>query len=182
MPDTDLIPARGALISTHPHPRPALRHVTAVLIRLGITGDIVGVAGLLALGIGYALPLLPLMALVLAGLLVPLIQVAVMHPAIAVYERGLWLQPMVGRGVWLPWDAVARVEDHTLIHRGTSRDRDREHFGHLIVTDRGLPWPFAAVGLMAGFGWRTRAFGISTHSHTEYAALRSAIQRHKRRR
>jgi len=182
MPNTDLIPAHGALISDHPHPRPALRRITSILVMLGIAGDIAGVVGLLVLGIGYALPLLPLMAIFLAVLLVPLIQLAVMHPAITVYERGLWLQPMIGRGVWLPWDTVTRVEDHTLIHRGKSRDRDREYFGHLIVADQGLPWPFAAVGLMAGFGWRTRTFGISTHSHTDYNTLRSAIQRHKRRR
>jgi hypothetical protein len=178
-PDHDST-TRGALINTHRHPRPALRRLTAALVTLGIAGDVLGVAGLLVLGFGYALPLLPLMAIFLAVLLVPLIQLAVMHPAVAVYERGLALQPLVGPRVWLPWDAIRRVEDHTLIRRGKMRDRDQEHFGQLIVAD-GLPWPFAVIGLAAGLGWRTRAFGISTYSHTDYAALRSAIQRHKRR-
>jgi hypothetical protein len=172
---------RGALVSDHPYPRPLLRRITAVLVALGLFGIVFGVIGLLVLAVALALPLLPLMAVFLAGMALPLVQLAVLHPHITVYERGLWLQPLLGRRVWVPWEHVVDVTDHTLIRRGTRKEREKEHFGQLIVVDRGLPWPFAVVGGMAGLGFRTRAFGISTYSHTDYNKLRSAIQRHKAR-
>jgi len=173
--------ARGALLSDHPHPRPALRRITAVLVALGIAGALAGIVGLLVLGFGYGLPLLVLSVPFLAALIVPLLQLAVLHPRVTVYERGVWLQPLLGRGVWIAWEDIARVADHTLIRRGQARSRDREHFGQLIVVERGLPPVFMVIGLMAGLGWRTRAFGISTHSHVEYEALRRAIVRGARR-
>ncbi len=174
-------PAHGTLLSDHPHPRPALRRVTAMLVALGIAGALVGIVGLLVLGFGYGLPLLVLSVPFLAALVVPLLQLAVLHPRATVYERGVWLQPLLGRGVWIPWANIARIADHTLIRRGQARSRDREHFGQLIVVGRGLPPIFMVVGLMAGLGWRTRAFGISTHSHVEYEKLRRAIVRGARR-
>ncbi|MEB2287424.1 MAG: hypothetical protein OZ934_04875 [Anaerolineae bacterium] len=174
-------PARGALLSDHPHPRPALRRITAVLIALGIAGALVGIVGLLVLGFGYGLPLLVLSVPFLIALVVPLLQLAVLHPRVTVYERGVWLQPLLGRGRWIAWEDIARVAEHTLIRRGQARRRDREHFGQLIVVERGLPPVFMIVGLMAGLGWRARAFGISTHSHVEYEALRRAIVRGARR-
>ncbi len=168
---------RGTMISDHPQPRPALRRLTAVALAVGIGGALLGIVGLLALGLGYGLPLLVLCVPFLATLLVPLVQLAVMHPQVTVYENGLWLRPMLGPGIWLPWDSLNRLTDHTLIRRGQARPRDREHFGQLIVVKRGLPPYFLAVGWLAGLGWRTRAFGISTHSHADYEALRRAIVR-----
>lgn len=170
--------ARGARIAEHPHPQPTLRRITAGLIALGLAGDALGVIGLLLLAVIYTLPLLGLMALILAGLSVPLIQLAIMHPRVTVYERGLWLEPLLWRGVWVPWAAIRRLEDHTLIRRGKEKDRQTEHFGQLIVVEGALPRVFAVVGGMAGSGWGTRAFGISTHSHVEYAALLKTIRRH----
>lgn len=173
---------RGSLISDHPHPRPLFRRLTAALLGLGIAGAILGLAGLLTLGLGYGLPLLVLSVPFLAALLVPLIQLAVMHPHVTVYEGGLWLRPMLGPEAWVAWDNIARLADHTLIRRGQARARDREHFGQLVVVEQGLPPVFLAVGWMAGLGWRTRAFGISTHSHTDYESLRRTIVRQTRQR
>ncbi len=173
---------RGPMISDHPHPRPALRRLTAAALAMGIGGALLGIAGLLVLGVGYGLPLLVLCVPFLAALLVPLVQLAVMHPQVTVYENGLWLRPMLGAGIWLPWDRLSCLTDHTLIRRGQPRPRDREHFGQLIIVERGLPPVFLAVGWMAGLGWRTRAFGISTHSHADYEALRRAIVRGIRQR
>lgn len=172
----------GALISDHPHPRPLLRRLTALALAAGIGGAVLGIAGLLMLGVGYGLPLLLLSVPFLAALLVPLLQLAVMHPQVTVYEGGLWLRPMLGRAIWLAWDDIARLADHTLIRRGQPRPRDREHFGQLVVVERGLPPVFLTVGWMAGLGWRVRAFGISTHSHTDYETLRQAIARGVRQR
>ncbi len=129
------------------------------------------------LGIGYGLPLLPLSAVFLAAMLVPLIQLAALHPRVTVYERGLWVKPMLWRGCWIAWDAVDRFEDHTLIRRGTTKAGQKPLRGELVVIKRGLSWPFAVVGLMAGLGWRTRVFGIAAHSHVDYPGLRSAIKR-----
>ncbi|MGQ9851351.1 MAG: hypothetical protein ACUVSU_14995 [Aggregatilineaceae bacterium] len=173
---------RGALVSDHPHPRPLLRRLTAALLGLGIAAALPGIVGLLALGIGYGLPLLVLSVPFLVALLVPLLQLAVMHPRVTVYEHGLWLRPMLGPGIWLPWDSIVRLVDHTLIRRGQPRPRDREHFGQLVIVEGGLPPVFLAVGWMAGLGWRTRAFGISTHSHADYEALRRALVRRARQR
>ncbi|MBN2306176.1 MAG: hypothetical protein JXQ72_16960 [Anaerolineae bacterium] len=170
---------RGALISEHPHPRPALRQLAGTLVRLGLVGIVLGAVGLLLLAVIHALPLLVLMALFLAALSIPLLQAAVMHPHITVYERGLRLKPLIGPGIWVPWETVVRVEDHTLIRRGAEKDRQREHFGQLIVVEGALPRLFVVVGGLAGLGWRVRAFGISTTSHTEYDALLNTIQRHK---
>jgi len=165
---------RGALLSDHPHPRPVLRRITAVMIALGLAGIVLGVIGLLALTVLYELPLLPLAALSLLALAPPLLLLAVLHPPVSVYENGLWIKPLLGRECWLAWEAITRVEDHTLIQRGTTKAGQREHLGQLIVVDRGLAWPFLVVGIMGGLG-RVRAFGISTHSHADYAALHSAI-------
>jgi hypothetical protein len=173
--------SRGALLSDHPHPHPVLRRITRGLVAAEIVADIAGVIGLLLLGVVYGLPLMPVIALFLAGMLIPLLQLAIMHPAITVYENGLWLQPMLTGGRWIPWEAVVVVADHTLIRRGTTKDRQREHFGQLIIVDDGLPRVYAVIGGLAGYGWRTRAFGISTHSHTDYKTLLNAIQKHKRR-
>lgn len=171
----------GVPLSDHPYPRRAWRQLTGVLVAAGLAGIVFGVIGLLALGIGYGLPLLPLMAIFLAALAVPLLLLTVQHPRVTVYEDGLWLQPLVWRGHWVPWAAIASIEDHTLIRRGQARDRDTEHFGQLIVVEGALPPLSAIVGMMAGLG-RVRAFGISTHSHADYPRLLNAIQRHKPRR
>jgi hypothetical protein len=171
--------ARGAVVSDHPHPRPALHSFTAILVAAGLAGNAFGVIGLLALSTGYRLPLLPLAAFFLAMLFPPLLLLTVLHPRVTVYENGLWIKPLLWRGCWVTWEAAARVEDHTLIQRGTSKERQHEHFGQLIVVDEGLTWPFLVVGIMAGLG-RVRAFGISTHAHTGYQELRRAIMREVR--
>jgi hypothetical protein len=169
---------RGALISDHPHPRPALRGLTAILLIAGLVGDVAGVIGLLAMSVIWGMPLLPLMAFFLA-LCLPLILLAVMHPRVTVYERGLWLQPLIGRGSWLTWDAITRIAAHTLIQRGVTKENQQEHFGQLIVVEHGLAWPYLVVGIMAGLG-RVRAFGISTHGQRDYAALHRTIKRYTR--
>ena len=167
----------GARLSEHAHPRPALRRVTGWLVAAGLIGIVAGVAGLLALAIGYRLPLLALAAIFLAALAVPLLQLSALHPVITVYERGLWLKPLVWRGSWVPWDALTDLHDHTLIQRGKRTRWDASREGHLFTVRGALPPVYAVVGWAAGLGGR-RAFGIAAHSHTAYAALLSAIKRH----
>ena len=167
----------GARLSEHAHPRPALRRVTGWLVGAGLIGIAAGVAGLLALAIGYRLPLLPLAAIFLAALALPLLQLSTLHPAITVYERGLWLKPLLWRGSWIPWGALTGLHDHTLIQRGKRTRWDQAREGHLITVEGALPPVYAVVGRMAGLGGR-RAFGITAHSHTDYAALLSVIKRH----
>ena len=170
----------GVPLSDHPYPRRAWRRLTGVLAAAGLAGIVFGVAGLLALGLGYGLPLLLLMAIFLAALAVPLLLLTVQHPRVTVYEDGLWLKPLIWPGSWVPWSAIASIEDHTLIRRGQQRDRDREHFGQILVVEGALPPLYTIVGMMAGLG-RVRAFGISTYSHADYPRLFNAIQRHKSR-
>ncbi|MBN1202702.1 MAG: hypothetical protein JXJ20_12690 [Anaerolineae bacterium] len=170
----------GPPISDHPHPHSVLRRMTAVLVALGLIGDVVGVFGLLALGVGLALPLLPLMAFFLAALSIPLLLMTVLHPRITVYASGLWIKPLLWRGRWVAWDAVVQVADHTLIQRGQRTRWEKPRDGRLITVSGGLPPVFGIVGVMAGLG-RVRAFGISTTSHVDYTTLLNAIQRHKRR-
>lgn len=183
MPRTDRLCSRpaGEPLALHPHPQPRLRRISAVLIALGLVGAALGVLGLIALGVLYGLPLLVLAAGFLIVLALPLVQVAVMHPQIAVYAEGLWLQPLLGRGAWVPWAAIVRLADHTLIRRGTTRRGQRAQEGQLVIVEGALPWPYQLVAGMAGLGWRTRAFGIAAHAQRDYPALLNAIQRHKGR-
>ncbi len=170
---------RGALLSEHPHPRPRLRRLVGWLLALGLGGVVFGALGLLALGVGYGMPLLVLATPFLVVLGVPLVQLAVMHPHIRVYERGLWLKPLLWPPSWVAWEAIRSVETHTLIRRGTSKKGQREHFGQLVVVEGALPWPYRTVAGMGGLGWKKHAFGISTYGHTDYKTLLNAIQRHK---
>ncbi len=151
------------------------------MVAVGLAGLVFGVAGLVVVGLLHGLPLLVLMAPFLAVLALPLVQLAVMHPAITVYERGLWVQPLLWRGAWIAWDAVIDVTDHTLIRRAVNKRGDLERDGRLIVVERDLPGVYRVVGGMAGLGWGTRAFGIATHAHVGYKTLLNAIQRHKHR-
>lgn len=169
-------PQTGARLSDHPHPQPGLRRVTGWLIAAGLLGIVAGVVGLLALAIGYRLPLLPLAAIFLATLAAPLLLLSVLHPQVTVYEQGLWLKPLLWRGSWVTWSALAGLHDHTLIQRGQRTRWDRARDGHLITVAGALPPMYAIVGLMAGLGVR-RAFGVATHSHRDYAALLGAIRR-----
>lgn len=178
-PDHDR--AHTAPLSDHPHPVSALRALTALALALGLAGMVLGVVGLVVFGIVHGLPLLPVMALFLAALSLPLIQLAVMHPRVTVYEDGLWLRPLLWRASWVAWDAIADVTDHTLIRRIVNKRGMLERDGRLIVVRAGLPWPYQVVGGMAGLGWRTRAFGIATHAHADYKTLLNTIQRHKGR-
>ena len=172
---------RGALLSEHTHPRPRVRRLTAWLLALGLGGTVFGTVGLLALGIIFRMPLLLLATPFFVVLSVPLVQLAVMHPRIRVYERGLWLDPLLGPPSWVDWGAIVSVEKHTLIRRGVQKTGQREHFGQLIVVRDELPWPYRVVAGMAGLGWDKHAFGISTYGHTDYKALLNAIQSHKGR-
>lgn len=172
---------RGALLSEHVHPRPRVRRLTEKLLALGLGGAVFGAFGLLAVGVAYRMPLLLLALPFFVALSVPLVQLAVMHPHIRVYERGLWLKPLLWPPSWVDWDAIVSVEKHTLIRHGVQKTGQREHFGQLIVVQEGLPWPYRAVAGMAGLGWRTYAFGISTYGHTDYKTLLNAIQHYKGR-
>lgn len=165
----------GAMLSEHPHPRPALRRVTGWLVGAGLAGIGFGVAGLLALAIGYRLLLLPLAAVFLATLAAPLLLLSVLHPHVTVYERGLWLKPLLWPASWVPWDALTGLHDHTLIQRSSRTRWERAREGHLITVAGALPPVYLVVGWMAGLG-NKRAFGIASHSHTGYSALRSAIR------
>jgi len=167
----------GAGLSTHAYPRPALRRVTGWLVGAGLAGIGFGVVGLLTLAIGYRLVLLPLAAFFLATLAAPLLLLSVLHPQITVYERGLWLKPLLWRGSWVPWEALTGLHDHTLIQRSRRTRWERPREGHLITVEGALPPVYSIVGWMGGLGNR-RAFGIASHSHTDYAALRSAIRGH----
>lgn len=168
-------PSRGAWISDHPHPRPAQRGLTAVLAALGMAGVLIAGTGVLALSAIYRLPLMPLMVIFLLALFPALLLLTVLHPRVTVYERGLWVKPLLWPGCWVAWDAISRIADHTLIRRGTTKAHQKEQFGQLIVVRRGLSIPFLAVGIMGGLG-RVRAFGISTLSHREYETLVAAIR------
>ncbi len=170
---------RGALLSEHTHPRPRLRRLTGWLLALGLAGMAFGALGLFVFGLGYQMPLLLLAIPFLIVLGGPLVQLAVMHPHIRVYERGLWLKPLLWPPSWVDWEAIRSTEKHTLIRRGVQKEGQREHFGQLIVVERGLPWPYRVVAGMAGLGWDKHAFGISTYGHTDYKKLLNAIQRHK---
>jgi hypothetical protein len=169
-------PLRGELISDHHSPRPWQRGLTAILVVLGLAGILIAVIGLLALSLIYGLLLLPLMAIFLLALVPPLLLPTVLHPRVTVFERGLWIMPVLWSGCWVDWEHITRVTDHTLIRRGTTKRGQIEHFGRLIVVDRGLSLPFLVVGIMAGLG-RVRAFGISTLGQTEYERLRDTIER-----
>lgn len=135
----------GAPLAVHGHPQPRLRRLSALLIALGLAGAGIGVAGLALLGLIYRLPLLVLAAGFLAILALPLVQLAVMHPQITVYAEGLWLQPLLGRGTWVPWAAIVRLAEHTLIQRGTTKAGqrargpagDRGGRAALALSDRG---------------------------------------------
>src|SRR5690554_7296136 len=59
----------------------------------------------------------------------------------------------------------------------TTLFRSQAREGHLITVAGALPAVYAVVGWMAGLGNR-RAFGIASHSHREYAALRRVIRQH----
>jgi len=175
-PSPEPSPQTGARLSDHPHPQPGLRRVTGWLIAAGLLGIAVGVAGLLALAIGYRLPLLPLAAIFLATLTVPLLLLSVLHPQVTVYEQGLWLKPLIWRGSWVPWSALTGLHDHTLIQRGQRTRWDRARDGHLITVAGALPLVYVVVSVMGGLGVR-RAFGVATHSHRDYPALLGAIRR-----
>ncbi len=181
MPTRILPPTeRGELLSEHVYPRPRLRRVTAWLLAVGLGGLVFGALGLLVFGVAYRMPLLLLalpFLLVLGG---PLVQLAVMHPRIRVYERGLLLEPLLWPPSWVDWETIASLEDHTLIRRGVQKKGQREHFGQLVVVQSSLPWPYRVVAGMAGLGWDKHAFGISTYGHTDYKTLLNAIQRHKK--
>ena len=180
-PSPDSHPERGAQLSAHPYPVPLLRRVTAWLAGAGLLGVALGVVGLVVFGVWHGLPLLPFAAIFLLVMGMPLLQLTVMHPQITAYERGLWLQPLLWRGSWVAWDAIAALNDHTLIRRAINKRGQVEREGQLVVVKRGLPWMYAVVGGMAGLGWRTRAFGIATHAHRDYKTLLNAIQHHKGR-
>jgi hypothetical protein len=171
-------PWRGELISDHPSPRPWQRGLTAILVVVGLAGILVAVTGALALSLIYGLPLLPLMAVFLLALVPPLLLPTVLHPRVTVYERGLWIKPVLWSGCWVAWEDIARLTDHTLIRRGTTKRGQIEHFGRLIVVDRGLSLPFLMVGIMAGLG-RVRAFGISTLGQRDYEPLLKLMNNHK---
>lgn len=167
----------GARRSEHAHPRPALRRITGWAVGAGLIGIALGVGGLLALGIGYRLPLMPLAAIFLALLAVPLLLLSVLHPHVTVYERGLWIKPLLWRGSWVPWEAITGLHEHTLIQREKRTRWDRAREGRIITVDQALPPVYAVVGVMAGLGW-ARGFGIASHSHQDYAGLLSAVRRH----
>ncbi|MBN1680842.1 MAG: hypothetical protein JW966_11165 [Anaerolineae bacterium] len=177
--DRRMIRPTAGVVSDHTHPVPLLRWLTAILLALGIAGAGFGVVGLVVMGIWHGLPLLPVMAMFLVILSLPLVQLAVMHPRVTVYEDGLWLNPVLWRSSWIPWDAIGSVEKHTLIRHVVNKRGKLERDGRLIVAE-GLPWPYQIVSGMAGLGWRARAFGIATNAHTDYPALLNAIQHHKR--
>jgi len=168
-------PERGALISEHPALHRWRRGLTAILVRLGLAGILIAVIGLLALSLIYGLPLLPVMALFLLALIPPLLLPTVLHPTVTVYETGLWITPLLWSGCWIEWADITRIADHTLIRRGTTKRGQTEHFGRLIVVDRGLSRPFLVVGIMAGLG-RARAFGISTLGQQDYERLLKLIE------
>ena len=170
---------RGTLLSEHVHPRPRVRRMTAGLLALGLSGTALGTLGLLVVGVMYRMPLLLLAIPFFVVLSGPLVQLAVMHPHIRVYERGLWLKPLLWPPSWVDWGAIVGVEKHTLIRRGVQKTGQREHFGQLIVVKDGLPWPYRVVAGLAGLGWDKHAFGISTYGHTDYKTLLNAVQHHK---
>lgn len=169
----------GTLLSEHPHPRPLQRRITALLLAVGLAGSVFGIMGLIVIGFAFGLYLLPLMAVFLLILTLPLIQLAVMHPQIVVYEHGLSVTPLLWRTSWITWDAITRVENHTLIRRIETKSGQLERDGRLIIVASGLPWPYQIIGGMAGHGWRTRAFGIATHAHRDYPAILNTIQHYK---
>jgi len=110
-----------------------MRRITGALIALGIGGALVGITGLLVLGIGYGLPLLPLSAVFLAAMLVPLIQLAALHPRVTVYERGLWVKPMLWRAHPDPaWDNQSRTKT-------SARRAGRRQTGAIVAVRRRRP-------------------------------------------
>ena len=172
---------RGVRIAEHPAPYPARRRIAGWLAATGLILIAAGSLALLTGGIVWLLPLVALMGLILGGLSLPLLLATVLHPAITVYERGLWLQPLIWRGTWVPWDAITAIEPHTLIRRGEAARFAPAYEGDLIVVDGALPRVYAVVGVMAGLG-RQRAFGIASHGQVEYPRLAATIRDHALRR
>jgi hypothetical protein len=169
-------------ISSHPRLNPGRQRFAGCMARLGLLGAGLGVVGLLAVGIGYGLPLLILMIPFLIGLSVPLLTLTSLHPAITIEDGGLRLTPLVWKSSFVGWQDVERLTTHTLLKPAPPERYQRRrkgaavHSGHMLVARRGaLPWHYCVVGVMAGFGWRP-VFAVSNQTHTEYEKLHRELR------
>jgi hypothetical protein len=176
-------------LSEHRYPRTWLRQwqrlLLAVLLAVGLTTVVVQVIIALsgaALFVGTALFTLLL--------LLPILAQPALSPEVTVYAEGLAVQPLLWRSQRVAWGQITRLTAHPLIANSLAATDDnasisigrllhgknyRPREGLLIVVDPAarLALPFRLLALITGE--RGAAFAVSSATHTNYAALRDAL-------
>lgn len=119
-------------------------------------------------------------------LLIPLLLHSVLHPEVAVTERGLSVRPLIGKSQAIPWSAIIGLAPHPLLPDAqTDQLLARKLYGKkaggrtgivVLLKQKALDWPlFQLVGQMADAGL-CPAFCLSNTTNRDYDQLLVAIQ------
>jgi hypothetical protein len=109
----------------------------------------------------------------------------VLHPEISVHDEGLTVQPMLWKAQFVRWGTITGIVSHPLVYNDEAMGRvlhgknyrPREGVVITVKAESGL-WPiYRLVGNLAGAG-NTRAFALSSTTHTNYHELVETIKAH----
>lgn len=168
------------------HPYPAIRRLDAGLTAVGLA--LIGIAGAGALAL---IPFLPAFGLLLAGvaffsavIAIPLLMHTVSHPEIIFTSDALIVRPLLWREKSIAYRHLLGLARHPLIRDpGASSGVDRLLWGRnyapregvIVIVGRGAGTLrlYRLLGSLAGV--RGAAFGLSSTTHRDYAALRARL-------
>ncbi len=172
------------IVSEHRFPRPWVRRMASRLVALGLIAAAMSIIVEFILGLVVG-PIFCGMAFFTAMLSIALLQRSVLHPQIGVTSGGLYVQPMIWKAQFVPWDALAEIVAHPLVYNDDAmgrllhgkRYRRREGVVVLVRPEAGL-WPvYRLIGQLSGAG-NQPGFALSTTTHTHYDTLVQTIREH----
>ncbi len=169
--------------STHPHPHPFIARVTqygalAVFVIMLIS---VPLQVLLTL-LGAPGGLFVITALITLMLSPAVLMLTAVSPPVTLAADGLWLEPVVWRQRFIPWDAIDAVKVYPLLPGEDGEVQRRAFVGRsnyraaegIMLVVPGLPPQYRVVGFFAGEGGKP-VIALTNRSHTEYARLKKKI-------
>ncbi|MEM6529577.1 MAG: hypothetical protein AAF653_14865, partial [Chloroflexota bacterium] len=162
--------------STHTHPNPSLNRIiqygAAFICAIMVLSVPLQIALTLA---GAPGGLFVLSALVTTALMPPVLMLTASSPAITIEKDGVWIEPVIWKRRFVPWDDVNAVKEYPLLPGADGETQRRAFVGRqnytapegIMLVIPGLPLQYRIAAFFAGEPGRG-IVALTNRTHTEY--------------
>lgn len=169
--------------STHTHPNPVLDRITQYgAMMLGIVMLLTTPLQILLTVLGAPGGLFVITAFLTLALVPPVIMLTAVSPAVTLEQGGLWIEPLIWKRRFVPWEDISAVKDYPLLPDANAEANRRTFVGRknyraaegVMLVIPNLPPQYRIAAFFAGEGGKA-IVALTNRTHTDYPKLKKKI-------